>query len=140
MIGITRSWSTEVAEATARFAAERRGDGVVALGLAGPGLTSHEEHRRFAGACAITRAAGLAVVPHAGLLEGADNVRLALEVLAPARIAHGMRAAETASSWGVNQCHGYPVRTRLQAGAYNRLQIGTAGSPPHGESGCQRRL
>jgi adenosine deaminase len=36
----------------------------------------------------------LAVVPNAGLLEGADNVRLALEILAPTHIAHGVRTAE----------------------------------------------
>jgi len=94
MIGIDRSRSTEEAEEVARFAAEHAGDGVVSLGLAGPGRDGHEEHARFADACAIARAAGLAVVPHAGLLEGAANVREALELLSPTRIAHGVRATE----------------------------------------------
>ena len=97
MIGIVRSWATEVAEEVARFAAENRRHGVVALGLAGAGLASHEEHERFATACSIARSADLTIVPHAGLLEGAANVRRALEVLAPKRIAHGVRAAEDPS-------------------------------------------
>lgn len=94
MIGIDRSRSTGEAEEAARFAAEHAGDGVVSLGLAGPGRAGHEEHARFADACAIARAAGLAVVPHAGLLEGAGNVRGALQLLSPTRIAHGVRATE----------------------------------------------
>jgi adenosine deaminase len=94
MVGIDRSWQTEEAEEVARFAAGRAGEGVVSLGLAGPGRAGHEEHARFAHACAIARAGGLAIVPHAGLLEGAGNVRKALEVLSPSRIAHGVRAAE----------------------------------------------
>jgi len=94
MIGIDRSRSTEEAEKAARFAAEHAGDGVVSLGLAGPGRAGHEEHARFANACAVARDAGLAVVPHAGLLEGAANVREALKLLFPTRIAHGVRAAE----------------------------------------------
>jgi adenosine deaminase len=97
MIGIVRSWATEFAEEVARFAAENRRYGVVALGLAGAGLSSHEEHERFANACSIARSAGLTIVPHAGLLEGAANVQRALEVLAPKRIAHGVRAAENPS-------------------------------------------
>ena len=94
MIGIDRSWETERAEEVARFAAERAEEGVVSLGLAGPGRVGHEDHARFAHACRIARYGGLAVVPHAGLLEGADNVRAALTVLGPTRIAHGVRAAE----------------------------------------------
>jgi adenosine deaminase len=93
MVGIDRSLSTEEAEVVARFAAAHAGDGVVSLGLAGAGSDGHEEHARFARACAIARAAGLTVIPHAGLLEGASNVREALELLSPTRIAHGVRAA-----------------------------------------------
>jgi adenosine deaminase len=70
MAGIDRSWSAERAEEVARFAAAHTGEGVVSLGLAGPGRASHEEHTRFVRACEIARSAGLAVVPHAGLLEG----------------------------------------------------------------------
>ncbi len=94
MVGIDRSRSTAEAEEASRFAAAHADDGVVSLGLAGSGRDGHEEHVRFARACALARAAGLAVVPHAGLLEGAANVREALEVLFPSRIAHGVRAAE----------------------------------------------
>ncbi len=94
MVGIDRSRSTAEAEEAARFAAAHADDGVVSLGLAGSGRDGHEEHARFARACATARAAGLAVVPHAGLLEGAESVRQALELLCPTRIAHGVRAAE----------------------------------------------
>ncbi len=94
MVVIDRSRSTAEAEEAARFAAAHADDGVVSLGLAGSGRDGHEEHARFARACALARDAGLAVVPHAGLLEGAANVREALEVLSPSRIAHGVRAAE----------------------------------------------
>jgi hypothetical protein len=37
-------------------------------------------------------------------------------------------------------CRGYPVRTRLKASTHALIQIGAAFSPPHGESGHQRRL
>ena len=94
MIGIDRSWETERAEEASRFAAEHAGKGVVSLGLAGQGRCGHEEHARFAHACEIARSAGLAVVPHAGLFGGADNVRSALAVLGPSRIAHGVGAVE----------------------------------------------
>jgi adenosine deaminase len=97
MVGIDRSRSTEEAEEAARFAAGHSGDGVVALGLAGPGRAGHEEHARFAHACAVARGAGLGVVPHAGLLEGAASVREALQLLSPTRVAHGVRAAEDPS-------------------------------------------
>jgi adenosine deaminase len=94
MVGIDRSRTTGEAEEAARFAALHAGYGVVSLGLAGAGTDGHEEHARFARACEIARSAGLAVVPHAGLLEGADSVGEALELLSPTRIAHGVRTAE----------------------------------------------
>jgi len=49
------------------FAAAHAKDGIVSLGLAGAGRDGHEEHVRFASACAIARTTGLAIVTHAGL-------------------------------------------------------------------------
>jgi len=92
MFGILRHESPEVAEAVARFAAERADRGVAALGVAGdeliPSLPS------FRRAVEIAREAGLLVVPHAGEIGGPESVLEALDLLKPDRIAHGVRAAE----------------------------------------------
>ena len=83
------------ARTLARLAARHAGDGpgeVVGFGL------SNDERRgvteRFAPAFAIARRAGLASVPHGGELLGPAHVRDVLEHLAPARLGHGVRAAE----------------------------------------------
>lgn len=87
-----RTRSGDDALALARIAAARAGDGVVGFGLAsderlGPAPA-------FAAAFALARAGGLLSVPHAGELRGAVAVAEALDHLAPARIGHGVRAAE----------------------------------------------
>ncbi|HKJ11316.1 MAG TPA: adenosine deaminase [Ornithinimicrobium sp.] len=83
------------ARALARLAARHAGDGpgsVVGFGL------SNDEHRgmteEFAAAFTIARRAGLASVPHAGELRGADHVAQALRSLAPDRLGHGVRSVE----------------------------------------------
>lgn len=83
------------ARTLARLAARYAGDGpgtVVGFGL------SNDERRgdtaEFARAFAIARRAGLASVPHAGELLGADHVEQAAEHLAPDRLGHGVRAVE----------------------------------------------
>jgi adenosine deaminase len=83
------------ARTLARLAVRYAGEGpgqVVGFGL------SNDERRGwtsdFAPAFAIARRAGLAAVPHGGELLGADHVEVALEVLAPDRLGHGVRAAE----------------------------------------------
>lgn len=80
-----------LARLAARYAGERAGT-VVGFGL------SNDERRgwtgEFAPAFRIASRAGLASVPHAGELLGADHVHLALEHLAPDRLGHGVRAVE----------------------------------------------
>ena len=83
------------ARTLARLAARHAGDGpgsVVGFGL------SNDERRGttedFAAAFRIARRAGLASVPHAGELLGADHVDVALEHLGPDRLGHGVRAVE----------------------------------------------
>ena len=80
------------ARTLARLAARYAGAGVVGFGL------SNDERRgateEFASAFRIARAAGLASVPHSGELLGPQNVRVALDHLAPDRIGHGVRSVE----------------------------------------------
>jgi len=93
MVGFSRHGDTPVeVEELARFAARHAGNGVVAFGFGGDdGRVGPEP---FARACAIARAAGLLVVPHAGESMGAASVAAALDTLRPDRIAHGVRAVE----------------------------------------------
>ncbi len=80
------------ARTLARLAARYADAGVVGFGL------SNDERRgsteEFAPAFRIARAAGLASVPHSGELLGPQNVRAALDHLAPDRIGHGVRSVE----------------------------------------------
>lgn len=84
--------SPELAEHLARFAVAHRNDGIVAFGFAG------DEARvgpwPFAPACLLAQQAGLLVVPHAGETMGAESVAAVIHAVSPARIAHGVRAAE----------------------------------------------
>jgi aminodeoxyfutalosine deaminase len=86
-----RGVDTEIAEQAARVAVRYRDRGVVGLGLGGieVGRPAAPYQRAFD----IARDGGLALVPHAGETAGPESVR---EVLAmgPARIRHGIRAAE----------------------------------------------
>lgn len=80
------------ARTLARLAAKNAGE-VVGFGL------SNDERRgstpEFAHAFRIARTAGLASVPHAGELLGADAVAETLDTLAPDRLGHGVRSAES---------------------------------------------
>ncbi|RZS78982.1 adenosine deaminase [Motilibacter rhizosphaerae] len=80
------------ARTLARLAVRYAGAGVVGFGL------SNDERRgatsEFARAFAIARHGGLPTVPHAGELRGPEHVRAVLEVADPARLGHGVRAAE----------------------------------------------
>lgn len=80
------------ARTLSRLAARYAGAGVVGFGL------SNDERRGvtedFAPAFRIARAAGLASVPHSGELLGPQNVRAALDHLAPDRLGHGVRSVE----------------------------------------------
>lgn len=83
------------ARTLARLAVRHAGDGpgeVVAFGL------SNDERRgttaEFAPAFAIAARGGLAGVPHGGELLGPEHVRDVVRHLRPARLGHGVRAAE----------------------------------------------
>jgi adenosine deaminase len=80
-----------LARLAARYAGEAAGT-VVGFGL------SNDERRGstgdFTAAFRIAATAGLASVPHAGELLGADHVHLAMEHLLPDRLGHGIRAVE----------------------------------------------
>lgn len=92
MVGFARHRDTPAeAEALARFAASRAGAGIVGFGFGGDEALVGPA--AFARACAIARAAGLLIVPHAGEVTGPADVTAALDALRPDRIAHGIRAA-----------------------------------------------
>ncbi|MFQ6173090.1 adenosine deaminase [Oryzobacter sp. R7] len=83
------------ARTLARLAASYAGSGagsVVGFGL------SNDERRgdtaEFGAAFRIARRAGLALVPHAGELLGAEAVAATLEAMAPDRLGHGVRSVE----------------------------------------------
>ncbi len=83
------------ARTLARLAAQYAGDGpgsVVGFGL------SNDERRgttsEWSSAFNIARRAGLPSVPHGGELLGPDHVRAVMAHLKPARLGHGVRAAE----------------------------------------------
>jgi len=86
-----RTLDPTVAAEAARWAVRYADRGVVGLGLGG--LEAAAPAATYAEAFAIARDGGLALVPHAGEVAGAESVR---EILAwdPARIRHGIRAVE----------------------------------------------
>ena len=89
---IPRVYDPATAEEAARYAVKYRDRGVVGLGLGGPeeGHPPEPYERAFA----IAREGGLASVPHAGEVVGAESVRGALDALKADRIRHGIRAVE----------------------------------------------
>jgi adenosine deaminase len=80
------------AEMLARLAVRFASGGVVGFGL------SNDERRgmpeEFAKAFRIARDGGLAAMPHAGELLGAESVARTVAALSPVRIGHGVRAVE----------------------------------------------
>jgi len=89
---VNRSYPTEAAELTARYAVAYAGRGVVGLGLGGREAEYPPEP--FARAFAIAREGGLASVPHAGEVAGVASIRGALDALRADRLRHGIRAIE----------------------------------------------
>jgi len=88
---ITRSFSADLAQETARYAVRYRDRGVVGLGLGGP--EADWPPGLYADAFAIAADGGLGLVPHAGEAAGPESIREALEFGAH-RIRHGIRAVE----------------------------------------------
>ena len=87
---VTRSFSLEVADETARHAIAYRNRGVVGLGLGG--YEAEFPPGPFARVFELARDAGLGSVPHAGEVAGPESVRGALDALGACRIRHGLAA------------------------------------------------
>lgn len=89
---VTRGFSVEDGELTARHAVAHAGRGVVGLGLGGSEAQFPPEpyERSFA----IAREGGLGSVPHAGEATGIVSIRAALDVLGADRLRHGIRAVD----------------------------------------------
>src|SRR3954452_16128846 len=81
------------AEMLARLAVRHAAEGVVGFGLSNDERAAGADD--FAKAFRIARAGGLVSTPHAGELLGAESVARTVDVLAPARIGHGVRAVES---------------------------------------------
>ena len=82
----------EGAELTVRYASRYLDRGVVGIGLGG--LEAEHPPEPFAPAFRRARELGLGSVPHAGEAAGVGSVRGALELLAPDRLRHGIRAVD----------------------------------------------
>jgi adenosine deaminase len=90
-----RAFSHELNEIIAAKAVSWMSRGVVAIDIAGPESPDFR-FADYADVFAECRRAGLGLTVHAGEVGGADEVRDALEALAPDRIGHGVRAADDA--------------------------------------------
>ena len=80
------------AETLARLAVRHAPQGVIGFGLSNDERAGRPDD--FAKAFRIARDGGLASMPHAGELLGPAAVARSVDVLAPKRIGHGVRAAE----------------------------------------------
>ncbi len=103
-LGVAANWVLDIARnarpiehglQVAEWAINGKDRGVVALGLGG--LEAGNPPELFKEAFDLARAAGLASVPHAGEIAGAESVRGAIETLQARRIGHGVRCLEDAS-------------------------------------------
>jgi len=92
IIDIPREHLPEVGEQVATWVIDRYGDGVIALGLAGP--EKGNPPMKFREAFKRARNAGIPCVLHAGETDGPPSIWNAIEVADPIRIGHGVRAIE----------------------------------------------
>ncbi len=91
-LDIARDVSAEDGLLTAGWAIAGLGNGVTALGLAGPEIAAAPARFRAAFDCA--RAAGLHSAPHAGEHDGPASIWGALRDLGAERVGHGVRCLE----------------------------------------------
>src|SRR5204863_3024928 len=89
---ITRGASIDDAQTALEYAIKYRDRGVVGIGLGGEENLYPPEP--FAPVFRAAKADGLASVPHAGEVVGAQSIRGALDELHADRIRHGIRALE----------------------------------------------
>jgi adenosine deaminase len=103
-LGVSCGWVFDVARnarplaqalTVAEWAINGKEQGVVAFGLGG--LEAGNPPELFTEAFAAARAAGLAAVPHAGEVAGAESIWGALHELQATRLGHGVRCLEDAA-------------------------------------------
>lgn len=99
-LGVELAWVFDVvrslpeqADATLELALRGRDAGVIAVGVGGPEGPAWSV-APLASMFARAKAEGLESVPHAGEQWGAPSLRETLDLLAPARIGHGVRCLE----------------------------------------------
>jgi adenosine deaminase len=85
----------EHAQTVAEWAVQGKPHGVIGFGLGG--IEAGNPPEWFAEAFAYARANGLAAVPHAGEVAGAESIWGALDTLNAQRIGHGVRCLEDAA-------------------------------------------
>jgi adenosine deaminase len=95
IIDIPRERLPDAGEQVATWVIDRYGDGVIALGLAGPEKGNPPE--KFRTAFNRARNNGIPSVLHAGETDGPSSIWNAIEVADPVRIGHGVRAIEDAN-------------------------------------------
>ena len=93
MIEVDVSRSSEELESVATFAAQQRGRGVDAFGIA-TAFDPAPDYRPFARLSQLVKEAGLLFVPHAGEHDGVATIRDSLTFLHADRIAHGVKAID----------------------------------------------
>ncbi len=81
-------------EETVEIAKRLRADGVAVTAVGLAGLEAGYPAKPFATALGLAREAGFKIYAHAGETSGAPSVWETLELVAPDRIGHGVRAAE----------------------------------------------
>ncbi len=122
ILDATRQWGVEAAKPVFDFAAERIGDGVVAIGIGG--IEAEGPARWFAGLYAQARDRGLRLTAHAGETTGPESVWEAIEIGAE-RIGHGIRAIEDLRLVAHLRDHGIPlevcITSNLRTAAVGRL-------------------
>jgi len=92
VVTAVRHLGPEQAKSAARCAAETAGAFLTGFGMAGDETRGRAGDFAWAFDCA--REAGLGLTSHAGEWAGPESVRETLDALRPARIGHGVRAAE----------------------------------------------